>query len=289
MKKKKEQFEEKIVFHNVQEANEVFQDIAFREPKQKIALILSGIGTAATLVSMIMGNPQGNTVVIVFFMLAQLAPVLGIISYILAGGFMDALKMAVKMGKIGWRIFPIPLFDLAVGFVTMVVSVAVFLYAPVLFVYMSVKRAKKLQLEAKNYLEAHGVFNPMPGYVAQTAAPVKPPKAENAVPVKRQKAENAVMDQVQRAGKNVSGQLPKTEITSSSQVQRAENKTPDRIPQVENATPFKVSIVEKDVPVRETKTAPQAAAEEYQFCGFCGAKLKQKSRFCIVCGKKTED
>ncbi|MCI7132061.1 MAG: hypothetical protein MSA09_16210 [Lachnospiraceae bacterium] len=255
MKKKKEQFEEEIVFHNVQEANEVFQDIALREPKQKIALILSGIGTAATLVSMIMGNPQGNTVVIVCFMLAQMAPLLGIISYILAGGFMDALKMAVKLGKIGWRIFPIPLFDLAVGFVTMIVSVAVFLYAPVLFVYMSVKRAKKLQLEAKNYLEAHGVFHPMPGYVEQTAAPVKPPKAENVTPVK---------------------------------IAGVENRTPDRIP-VEHEAPFRVSVAEKHVQGRNMGMTPKAAAEEYQFCGFCGAKLKRKTRFCIVCGQKTED
>ena len=267
MKKKKEQFEEEIVFHSVQEANEVFQDIAFRETKQKIALILSGIGTAATLVSMIMGNPQRNTVVIVFFMLAQLAPLLGIISYILAGGFMDAVKMAVKLGKIGWRVFPIPLFDLAVGFVTMVVSVAVFLYAPVLFVYMSVKRAKKLQLEAKNYLEAHGVFNPMPGYVEQTAAPEWPPKAENAAPVKMARAEN----------------------TAPVKIPRAENRTPDRIPPVEPAAPFRVSVAEKHVQGRNMGTTPQAAAEEYQFCGFCGAKLKRKTRFCIVCGKKTED
>ena len=267
MKKKKEQFEEKIVFHNVQEANEVFQDIAFREPKQKIALILSGIGTAATLVSMIMGNPQGNTVVIVCFMLAQMAPLLGIISYILAGGFMDALKMAVKLGKIGWRIFPIPLFDLAVGFVTMIVSVAVFLYAPVLFVYMSVKRAKKLQLEAKNYLEAHGVFHPMPGYVEQTAAPVQPPKVDNAVPAKP----------------------PKAEKTAPVKIPGTENRTPDRIPPVEPAASFRVSVAEKNVQESNMGIASQTAAEEYQFCGFCGAKLKRKTRFCIVCGQKTED
>ena len=272
MKKKKEQFEEEIVFHSVQEANEVFQDIAFRETKQKIALILSGIGTAATLVSMIMGNPQGNTVVIVFFMLAQLAPLLGIISYILAGGFMDAVKMAVKLGKIGWRIFPIPLFDLAVGLVTMVVSVAVFLYAPVLFVYMSVKRAKKLQLEAKNYLEAHGGFNPMPGYVEQTAAPEWPPKAENAAPVKMARAENAAPVKI-----------PKAENAVVGQAQRAGKNA------VEPAAPFRVSVAEKHVQGRNMGTTPQTAAEEYQFCGFCGAKLKRKTRFCIVCGKKTED
>lgn len=220
--KKKEQIEEEITFNSVQEAQETYSGIRARENRQQVALILSGVGTLVSLISVIMENMQVSRVSATFFMLTQLAPVFGIIAYILAGGFMDALKMALKLGKLGWRLFPIPLLDLAVGLATMLVSIMAFLYAPVLFVYMNIKRSKQTKALAEDYIKAHG------GRLAE--APKKTPAA-------------------------------------------APKKTPTAAPKTEHVAAAK----------------PQPVAEDYKYCGFCGAKLKKKSKFCIVCGKSAEE
>lgn len=251
MRKKQEKIMEDMTFQSIEEAKEFYFASVQRENKRKIALILAGLGTAGTLVSAITGNSAENIFMTIFLFLEMCAPLLGIIAYVLAGGFKDAFMMALKVGKFGYIICPIILVDLVVGFATILVSLMAFLYAPVLFVYLSVKRAKKCQSQALDYLTEHGVIVGVPNVLSQ---------AENAVP-----KQNTVPKQ-----------------------RTCENETV-RVPKVEYDAPFRVSVEEKDTTAGTMKAMPQMTAEEYQFCGFCGAKLKRKTRFCIVCGEKTED
>ena len=95
-----------------------------------------------------------------------------------------------------------------------------FLYAPVLFVYLSVKRAKKCQRQALDYLTEQGVI-----------------------------------------------------VDLTNDRSQAE-------PKVEYDAPFRVSIEEKDTTAGTMKAMPQTTTEEYQFCGFCGAKLHPCRNFC---------
>ena len=59
--------------------------------------------------------------------------ILGLVSYILGGGIIDAVKGAAKIGKIGWLIVPFPI-DLVVGLMTTVFAVLLFLCCPIIFV-----------------------------------------------------------------------------------------------------------------------------------------------------------
>lgn len=266
MRKKQEKIMEDMTFQSIEEAQDFYFASVQRENKRKIALILAGLGTAGTLVSAITGNSAENIFMTIFLFLEMCAPLLGIIAYVLAGGFKDAFMMALKVGKFGYIICPIILVDLAVGFATILVSLMAFLYAPVLFVYLSVKRAKKCQRQALDYLTEQGVIVGVSDVLSQAEPPAKSDAARRSL-----KAENAVP------------------IQNTVPIQRAcENETV-RVPKVEYDVPFRVSIEEKDTTAGTMKVMPQMAAEEYQFCGFCGAKLKRKTRFCIVCGKKTED
>lgn len=96
----------------------------------KRLVIAKNIATVATIISVVgilftvLGSKMGD-----IFVLMGLA--LGFISY-LFGGILTAIKMAWKIGVIGWYIIPIFPLDIAFFCFTFGWATTVFLFAPVI-------------------------------------------------------------------------------------------------------------------------------------------------------------
>ena len=64
-----------------------------------------------------------------------------VVGYVLAGGFKRAMGVAIKLCKFGWLLLPFP-FDIFTGLVTLVFSFFVFIFCPVIFVFLNFVKAE---------------------------------------------------------------------------------------------------------------------------------------------------
>ncbi len=104
-----------------------------------IGLALAAVATILSYLSMASGFEEE------VYMFVSLP--LGILSYVIGGGFGRAIKFAGKVAKFGWRILPFPT-DIVTGIVSFIVATYAFLFFPVVFVFLSFRQHYKDYQEA---------------------------------------------------------------------------------------------------------------------------------------------
>ena len=154
-KEKKEMFE-KMEFNDAAYAKSIQEESLAKLGRVKIGVIIATIATVCSVLGIIVpevfikNNQSPVTHFLEIFIL--IAPILAIVSYIIGGGFLNAIKWAIKIGKLGYHLIPIIVVDLFIGFAAMVLALMAFLFAPIIFVGLNYIQIKRDYDDATTYL-----------------------------------------------------------------------------------------------------------------------------------------
>ena len=137
---------EEAIFNDAAYAKDIMKQSEERLKRVKIGLIISVVASICGFISFTHGSTH-----IIFEVIGFVAFVGAIASYVIGGGFMDAIRMALKIGKIGWLIMPFPV-DIVTGIISTIFSLVAFFLLPVIFVSLNYIQTKKDYEAAENYL-----------------------------------------------------------------------------------------------------------------------------------------
>ncbi len=100
---------------------------------RKNALIIAAAATLLNLIAFLTDLP----------VLLLIGIVAGIASYVMGGGFREAMEAGAKIAKVGWLIIPVFPIDFICGIMTVIMSFFIAFLMPVAFVFVSFLNAKK--------------------------------------------------------------------------------------------------------------------------------------------------
>lgn len=135
-----------LEFEDVIEARDTIEKATKKLERKVPGLIVSGIATAATLLSFVVSNTSVGGFLLTIALFGSVA------SYIVGGGFKIALKTAGKLAAFGWFICPFPI-DIGVGLCTLIFAIWAFFFFPIVFVALNIRQQKKNIEDAEAYLE----------------------------------------------------------------------------------------------------------------------------------------
>lgn len=136
-------------FTSTSEAEETAMEMEAKMKRAKIGLALAAAATAISIIGVAAGA-SGN----ILEMFPFIGMALGIVSYIVGGGFGTALKVLKKVAFWGWFILPFP-YDLVTGMTTMVLGLIAFIMLPIVFVAISYHHMSSDYRDAMDYLDAN--------------------------------------------------------------------------------------------------------------------------------------
>jgi len=156
MAKKKKRFYEEMEFDDVQYAVDIVNGYKHKLRKVERGLYVAII-TSAFNVFILWAESQGISVSAEMSGIFSLVMIGGaIVSYVLGGGILTALRWAWRIGAFMWYIFVFPL-DLMMVIMGFGFSLVAFLCVPVIFVYMNYRQVKMDYKAAKKYISYYKV------------------------------------------------------------------------------------------------------------------------------------
>ena len=147
----KEKNVEEIVFTDATQAAFEKEQALKSMEKSKKGILLAGIATALTVFGFLGLYSGVRFLQVAGDFMALCAPVLAIVSYIIAGGFGKALKIAFGIAKFGWLILPFPI-DIITGMFSFVFAFLAFLFLPIFMVWGGYNQSKKIVDKADEYI-----------------------------------------------------------------------------------------------------------------------------------------
>ncbi|MCR4902623.1 MAG: hypothetical protein K6A23_07185 [Butyrivibrio sp.] len=141
-----------ITFDNTAYAQQILNESESKLKRVKIGLIIAAITSVISIIGYTATNNNLSTILMLVSLIGSL------VSYIIGGGFMNALSWGVKIGKIGWIIMPFPV-DIVTGLTASLFAILVFLFLPVIFVLLSYFQTKKDFDTAFMYLSQYQAAN----------------------------------------------------------------------------------------------------------------------------------
>ncbi|MEE1305339.1 MAG: hypothetical protein U0K68_09365 [Agathobacter sp.] len=137
---KKNQIYEQMVFNDYAYAQ---KEVEKYEEKMIFKYIGLGCGALSTLLGILAFTTNE--------LFATFSIILAIVSYILVGGFLTALRIAKNLAFWGWLIIPFP-FDIGTGLMTLIFAILGFLMFPIIFNLIAFFGIRKDYVAAKEYL-----------------------------------------------------------------------------------------------------------------------------------------
>ncbi len=110
--------------------------------KLVMAKRIATVSTILNIIGLIVGSSNETIGSILLF-----AGVIGAIVSYCFGGFGNVLKVAGAFAKIGWIVAPFPM-DIPIGMVTFFMTIAAFLFIPIVPVLKACKNAEKLGFQS---------------------------------------------------------------------------------------------------------------------------------------------
>lgn len=147
----KEKTAEEMKITNLEQAKFIKGEAEKTIEKSKKGILLAGIATGLTILGFLGLYSGVRFLQVAGDFMALCAPVLAIVSYVIAGGFGKALKTAFGIAKFGWLILPFPI-DIITGMFSFVFALLAFLFLPIIMVWGNYNAAKKILADAEDYI-----------------------------------------------------------------------------------------------------------------------------------------
>ena len=142
MAKKKVALMDTVEFNDYAQARDMVRTAEKKRIRILIGLAMAAVSTLCSV--LVLTGAAGENWLVVPFLLSLPA-------YIIGGGLKNAFRTAGRLAKFGWFIAPFPV-DIAVGLITLIVSIGLFFLMPVVFVLMNYRQHAKNYHAAKRYL-----------------------------------------------------------------------------------------------------------------------------------------
>lgn len=150
-KKKAQLFEEEI-FDGEEAARELYDRNTKKLARCKIGLTVAAIASVIGGTSFI---TQLGLITLPLFLqnvvdVLLIPAIIGaMVSYVLAGGIVTAMKYSFRIAKFGWFVVPIFPIDVAIGLMALLFSIFAFIYIPIISVGINYTQTKKNIVEAE--------------------------------------------------------------------------------------------------------------------------------------------
>ena len=129
-----------------------FDDAAYAKLKRvNLGLIISAVATVFSIIAFSTINNQKLSGLCSFSFIVCIVG--AIASYIIGGGFGNAVSLAFRISKWGWFLIPIFPVDIIFFFIALEFAILAFFFLPVFFVWMNQLQIKKDKAAAEEYLK----------------------------------------------------------------------------------------------------------------------------------------
>lgn len=142
--KKKVEFFDVETIPNEDAARQIIEKNNAKLKRGQIGMILAVIATIGMQIAL---RNEGD-----YPLLAAVGWITMLISYILAGGILKAIKAAIKLAKIGWMITPVPAIDICIAAAGLMIGVVLLVSVPIVFVVLNYLETRKNIEQAELYL-----------------------------------------------------------------------------------------------------------------------------------------
>lgn len=140
-------------FNDCVHAQSVIKDLKKKISRIKAGLIVAAVTTALTITGVIFMcvGEDGGALRAVGGLMILLGYPCSIVSYIVGGGFLTAIKLTWKFACIGWLICPFPI-DIITGIATFIISTMSYFHFPVVWVFKIYRQYRDSLDEAEYYM-----------------------------------------------------------------------------------------------------------------------------------------